>query len=142
VEPEAQDIVSEGFVKLWRLHANFKSLDNIRAFLFLTARNASVDHLRLTQRRRSCHQEILHLMGQDDAIENDMIDAAVFDEVSRQIEALPEKCREVFRLLFYHRMSTAETAKELNISARKVQNQKERAIRLLRSALLKKFLLD
>ena len=49
-EAEAQDMTTETFIKLWRLHANFESLNNIKAFLYVTNRNACLDALRFLQK--------------------------------------------------------------------------------------------
>ncbi|HMH21376.1 MAG TPA: sigma-70 family RNA polymerase sigma factor [Puia sp.] len=139
-EAEAQDIASDGFVKLWKLRTNFKNLNNIKGFLLITARNASYDHFRHIQRLRLAHKEILHL-SDEEVPENDAIDALVFSELACQIEDLPSRCKEIFKLLFFQNLNTAEVAVQLNISRQTVLNQKANAIKLLRSALLKKALL-
>ena len=139
-EAEAQDIVSDSFVKLWKLRTNFKNLNNIKGFLLITARNASFDYLRHLQRLRAAHKEILHLSGEEEA-KNEMIDAIVFSELNRQIEGLPARCKEIFELLFFHKLTSSQVAQELKISRQTVLNQKANAVRLLRSALLKKALI-
>ncbi|HZE84569.1 MAG TPA: sigma-70 family RNA polymerase sigma factor [Puia sp.] len=139
-DAEAQDIVSDGFVKLWKLRENFKNLNNIKGFLLVTARNASFDYLRQQQRLRSAHKEILHLGGEEE-IRNEAIGAIVFSELTRQIEELPSRCKEIFKLLFFHNLNSSEVADQLQISRQTVLNQKANAVKLLRSALLKKALL-
>src|SRR5947207_569153 len=42
----AEDITADTFIKLYRLHENFDTLLNIRAFLHITARNACLNYLR------------------------------------------------------------------------------------------------
>ena len=140
-ETEAQDMTTETFIKLWRLHANFESLNNIKAFLYVTNRNACLDALRFLQKRRSVHKEVLYLVGQEADIKNEMIDAEVFGELNQKIESLPEKCRKIFKLIYYNHLSTAEVAEEMGISNQNVLNQKARAIQILRSGLLSKALL-
>src|SRR5882757_794580 len=92
---EAQDITTETFIKLWRLHGNFENLNNIKAFLYITSRNACFDYFRKLQRQRSGQKEILYLLRSENEVENEMIDAEVFGELSRQIEDLPFSCRRV-----------------------------------------------
>ena len=48
--PTAEEITSDTFVKLYRLHDKFNTYNNIQAFLFITARNASLDFLKYRQR--------------------------------------------------------------------------------------------
>jgi RNA polymerase sigma-70 factor (family 1) len=140
-EAEAQDMTTETFIKLWRLHANFESLNNIKAFLYVTNRNACLDALRFLQKQRTVHKEVLYLVGQEGEIKNEMIDAEVFGELNQKIESLPDKCRKIFKLIYYNNLSTAEVAEEMGISNQNVLNQKARAIQILRSGLLSKALI-
>jgi RNA polymerase sigma-70 factor (ECF subfamily) len=141
-EAEAQDITTDTFVKLWRLHANFESINNIKAFLYVTNRNACLDALRFLQKQRTVHKEVLYLIGQEGGdIKNEMIDAEVFSELNQKIESLPDKCRKIFKLIYFNNLSTSEVAEEMGISNQNVLNQKARAIHLLRSGLLHKALL-
>lgn len=135
-EAEAQDITTETFIKLWRLHANFENLSNIRAFLFVTCRNASIDYLRFLQRQKTAHKEIQYLedMGIDE--KNEMINAQVLGALSKKIESLPDKCRKIFQLIYVNNLSTAEVAAQMGVSNQNVLNQKARAISILRSSLV------
>ena len=47
---EAEDIVEETFVKLWRLHANFETMQNIKAFLYITTKNACLNYIKQSDR--------------------------------------------------------------------------------------------
>ncbi len=140
-EAEAQDITTETFIKLWRLHENFESLNNIKAFLYVTNRNACLNALRFLQKQRLVHKEVLYLIGQEKDIKNEMIDAEVFSELNKKIENLPDKCRKIFKLIYLNNLSTSEVAEEMGISNQNVLNQKARAIQILRSGLLRKSLL-
>ena len=135
-EAEAEDITTETFVKLWRLRANFENLNNIKAFLYVTTRNACLDSLRFLQKQRSVHKEVLYLIGQEEYIKNEIIDAEVFTELTRKIESLPDKCRKIFKLIYFNNLSTSEVAEEMGISNQNVLNQKARAIHILRAGLL------
>jgi RNA polymerase sigma-70 factor (family 1) len=139
-EREAKDIATESFIKLWKLHANFENLNNIKAFLYVTTRNASLDYLRFAQKQRAAQKELMHLLKEEDEndVSNAMIGAEVFNDLSLEIENLPPRCREVFKLIYFRSMGTAQVAEELNITARNVLNQKAKAIHFLRSVLLKK----
>lgn len=139
-EGEARDISTETFIKVWKLHKNFESLSSIKSFLYITARNASLDYLRAMQRQRIAHQEIRYLEKEED-VENEMVAAEVFHELSRQIEELPPQCQKIFKLIYFKNLSTAEVAGQLNITNQNVLNQKARAIEILRFRLVKKALI-
>ncbi len=141
---EAKDIATESFIKLWKLHSNFENLGNIKAFLYVTTRNACIDYLRFLQKQRAAQREIFYLLDKDkeETPKNEMIDAEVFKKLSQQIEALPPKCKEVFKLIYFHNFSTAQIAKKMAITQRNVLNQKARGIQLLQSALFSRTLRD
>lgn len=140
-EHEAQDITTDTFVKLWRLHANFESLSNIKAFLYVTSRNACLDYFRKVQRDRSAQKEILYLLRDGSDVKAEIIESAVFTELTRQIESLPGKCRKIFELIYFDNLSTSEVAEKMGISNQNVLNQKAKAINILRSGPLSKALL-
>ena len=134
-ETEAQDITTETFIKLWRLRANFESLNNIRAFLYVTSRNACIDYLRFLQKQRSAHKEILYMEEMSGEMRNEMINAEVLGALAQQIKSLPGKCRKIFELIYVNNLTTAEVAAKMGVSNQNVLNQKARAIHLLRSSL-------
>lgn len=134
-ETEAQDITTETFIKLWRLHGNFESLNNIRAFLYVTSRNACIDYLRFLQKQRTVHKEISYLEEFSGELKNEMISAEVLSVLSQKIKSLPGKCRKIFELIYINNLTTGEVAAKMGVSNQNVLNQKARAIQLLRSSM-------
>jgi RNA polymerase sigma-70 factor (ECF subfamily) len=139
---EAEDIAIDSIIKLLEKKDHFDTIENIEAFLYISVRNACFDFLRATQRHDISHKEIFYLTPEgEDQANNELILASILREIYVQVEALPPQCREVFKLIFFKRQSSAEVANFLGISVQTVLNQKSRAIRLLRMALLKKEML-
>ena len=50
-KPAAEDIVKDTFIKLWQKHRDFETPQNVKAFLYITVRNASLNFLRHMQVR-------------------------------------------------------------------------------------------
>jgi RNA polymerase sigma-70 factor (family 1) len=141
-QQEARDITSDTFMKVWMLRENFKNLANIKAFLYLTARNASIDYLRQRKKQQLSQKEILYLSHEDaPGTDLDMIRAEFYNELNLQIEQLPRQCGIVFRMIFFFGKKTHEIAAELNISSKTVLAHKRNAVMQLRSELLKKDLI-
>jgi RNA polymerase sigma-70 factor (ECF subfamily) len=61
--------------------------------------------------------------------------------IYEEIEKLPKKCRQVFKLAYMDGLGNEEIANLLNITYQTVKNQKVRALKILRLALLHKGLL-
>jgi RNA polymerase sigma-70 factor (family 1) len=136
---EAQDITAETFVKLWRLHANFNTLENIKAFLYITARNACMDFLRYRKRQITNKQELGYvLLQQEENIptsSNDEIKTLVLKQLHSEIENLPAQCKRIFKMAWLEGRKNAEIAEKLELTEQTIRNQKARAVKILRLAL-------
>lgn len=136
---QAEDIVAEAYVKLFNLRSNFDTLTNIRAFLFITVRNASFNFLRHQKRVTAAQEEMLYLFQHDGVqLQFHEIEADLLDRIYQEIETLPKQCKQVFKLFYLERMNTTEIAERMRLSRNTVQNHKIRAMKLLRTTLLKR----
>ena len=133
---EAEDIAIETFLKLLNKRDDFKSLADIKAFLFTATRNACFDHLRKIKRHDKSHVELQYLMEQEEAlVEREMLISKVLQVLYVEVENLPGQCKKVFRSIFIENKSTAEVALEMGISTQTVLNQKAKALQALRNRL-------
>lgn len=134
---EAEDIVEESFVKLWRLHANFETMQNVKAFLYITTRNACINYIKQAERTSKNQSELLYVLPQkEDHVLAQITKAEVLREVHAAIESLPPQCRKIVRMSFVEGLKNQEIADKLNLSVNTVKNQKMRAISLLKIKLL------
>lgn len=135
---QAEDIVSEAFTKLWQRHDVFQTEEHIKAFLFVATRNASLNYLRHIQRKTASQSELSYLQKDkdDQDIITDMIEGELLRKIYPVIETLPNKCKTIFKLIYFEDASTDEVAEKLHITPRNVLNQKRRAIQLLKKRLL------
>lgn len=136
---QAEDTVAECFFKLWELRTEFQTEQNIKAFLYISCRNACLNHLR-NLKRRNAAQELYfsQLEAGEETILYQIIEMEVLHMLSCEIEELPTKCREVFKMIYIENKKTIEIANLLGISVKTVRGHKARAIDLLKSQLLKK----
>lgn len=136
---ESDDIVSRCFLKLWEKHEAFKTAQNIKAFLYISCRNACLDYLAsLKVRTKAQENYIAHLNSADETVLYDIIQTEVLDMVNKEIELLPEKMKVIFKLLYLEGKTTQEIAEELNLSVQTVRNQKTKAVEMIKNSLIKK----
>lgn len=134
---DAQDIVGDSFVKLWKLHENFASMQKIKAFLYITTKHACLNFIKQSERNARNHSELVHtLPKKEDHVLTEITKAEVLREVHAAIESLPPQCRKIVRMSFVQGMKNDEIAAELRLSVNTVKNQKARAITLLKMKLL------
>ncbi|MEJ2884126.1 RNA polymerase sigma factor [Pedobacter sp. GR22-6] len=142
-DTEAEDIAAVAFVKLWERRQNFESSQSIKAFLFITCRNASLNYLKQLKRRTADQQEYIHHLEVIDAeVLNHVIESEFLNSLYQEVERLPEQCRKVFTMLYFEGRKTDEIAIAMDLSVKTVRNYKARAIEMLHHAFLKKGVAD
>jgi RNA polymerase sigma-70 factor (ECF subfamily) len=133
-QQDAEDIVKDTYVKLWQKHTDFATPQNIKAFLYITTRNACLNFLRHVQVKESSRKELLYLeeeKGQE-LIINQMIRAELMQEIYTEIEKLPEKRRMVFKMAYLDGLKNDEIADQMRISIHTVKEHKGKALQFLR----------
>lgn len=129
----AEDIVGESFVKLWKKRADFENHQNLKAFMYITVRNACLNYLKQAKRDSLSKKQHAYLTSEkEEFVLNEMIRAEVLKEIMDAINNLPEQCRKVLKLGYLEGMKNQEIARLLNISVHTVKNQKARGIQLLK----------
>ena len=132
-KPAAEDIVIDSFIKLWQRHADFENIQNIKAFLYISTRNACINTLKQAQRDLLNKKQVAILKGdKEDYILNEIIRAEVLQGVLNAINGLPGQCRKIFKMSYFEGQKNQEIAALLNISVHTVKNQKVRALQLLK----------
>jgi len=132
----AEDIVGESFIKLWNKRGDFESTQNIKAFMYITVRNACLNYLKQAKRDSLNQKQLAYITGEkEEYVLNEMIRAEVLKEIMNEINNLPEQCGKVLKLAYLDGLRNQEVARVLNISVHTVKNQKARAIQLLKTRL-------
>ena len=139
---EAEDIVQDIYFKLWRRRAEFNSLLHVRSFLYKSTRFACIDHLRSASSRERHIELLINRAINDLKSDNLMIEEELYREIVAEINRLPEKYAIILRLKYLHNLDYAAIAGRLDMSEATVRKQKQRAIELLRTLVLKKQLLS
>lgn len=121
----AEEIVSDVFVKLWRIRNELPAIENLTVFLYTIAKNLSLNHI-----TRNYKYPKVSLDAMDVAnvctFENGeelMISAEMMRRVQEVIQGLPSQCKLIFQLVREHELRYKEVAAILNISELTVRNQ-------------------
>lgn len=132
-DPEqARSAVQEVFAGLWIKKEKLNVTYSIKAYLFNSVRNACIDHLR----KEKSYNEALAGLNQEDTVSGDHMETAELNaRINRAIQALPEKCREIFVLCRFEELKYAEIAEKLGISVKTVEMQMGIALKKLRNSL-------
>jgi RNA polymerase sigma-70 factor (family 1) len=136
---KAEDMAQDALIALWHNHHNFKTLANLRSFLYVCVRNSCFNELEKMKVRTKYQDSLIHGGVQLEAtIVESLIQAEVVRKLFFAVDTLPEQCKKVISMTFYDNKTPKEIAEELNVSISTVNNQKMRGLFLLRRQLSNK----
>ncbi|RZS67134.1 RNA polymerase sigma-70 factor (ECF subfamily) [Pseudobacter ginsenosidimutans] len=135
-QQEAEDIVTDSFMKLWNARAQFNSAGAAVNWMRIATRNACLD---LLKHRKIVQHSLNEIAGQADKewYHEDLL-GELLQEIHTAVEQLPEKSREVFRLRYIDGLKNEEIAGQLGIRHQSVRNHLATALKTLRLKLLDK----
>lgn len=122
---EAEEIVSDVFVKLWRQRANLPAIHALKYYLYKSVRNTALNYIK-QHNRRSAGQYNWEVTVKHDGMptpEDFLISKEQLVFIRDAIKALPPRCQEVFLLVKEEGLSYAEVADLLDISIATVNVQ-------------------
>jgi RNA polymerase sigma-70 factor (ECF subfamily) len=133
----AQEITSDTFVKLWRLHDRFDTLQNVKAFLFITARNACWDYLRYLRKVAGELKDFTYTTPiiDESSLERELIEVEVLQMIKKEMDKLPTQCRKVLKMSYEDQLKNEDIARQLQIELQTVKNHKTRGLSMLRRAI-------
>jgi RNA polymerase sigma-70 factor (ECF subfamily) len=129
---EAEDIVAGTFIKLWDRHSKFDTEQNIKAFLYITARNTCFNYLRDRRRKAESQQEIRYLSPTGEDITQQEMTIELMELTQNAIEKLPVQQKAIIKLLYFDGLTVDDVAQRCGISPKTVRNLKSTALNYLR----------
>lgn len=136
-EEEAEEAVSDVFVKLWNYKDPGNKIEDIGSYLYTATKNQSIN----SYKKDSLHHLVEVIDTHKDSVieyndpERDMEWKEIHSHLEQAINALPTQCQAVFRLIREDGFRYKEAAAILNISPRTVETQLERAVCKLSASL-------
>lgn len=130
----AEDLAQEVFIKVWNRRDQLNEV-YFKAYLHRAAVNMALDHIDKHKRRGGPPLEIGPAAEEQQATAPVVHLAETQTRIRKAVDALPEKCREVFMLSRYEEMSYKEIASTMQISVKTVENQMITALKKLRHSL-------
>lgn len=136
----AEDIVADVFIKAWNARDTFREIDGLRAFLYVAAKNASLNYLRKPQAIsiNNGTENFDELLQADGDIFSSIVRAELIKSILEEVDKLPRKQRDVFRYTFLEDLSVEEIGEKLQLSPTAVYANRSRAIATLRDLLVRK----
>lgn len=127
----AEDIVQDSFSALWeKLNEQEHPIENLKAYLYTMVRNRSLDYLKKEQLfdMSLSPADLEETLTDEEAENRSLMEARMWTA----IDALPERCWEVFLLNKRDGMKYKEIAELFGISVHTVDNHITKTLRLIR----------
>jgi RNA polymerase sigma-70 factor (ECF subfamily) len=132
----AKEIVHSVFIKLWEKKDEIHMDKPLRSYLFTAVHNASLNYLRNQSKFYSGDfSELENRAELYEEMKDGIEEAETEAKIMSVIAALPEKCRQVFKLSRFEGKKYKEIAAVMNISVKTVEIQMSKALRILREEL-------
>ncbi len=139
----AQDLVQDVFMRIWVARESSPINESLQAYLFRAVRNRCINYLEHLKIKADYEaRQTIDLQIREAAYyqspEQLLIREEQLNMVKREIEKLPEKTKDVFKMAYFDDKKAAEIAEELQLSVRTVETQIYNALKKLRSIFYEK----
>jgi RNA polymerase sigma-70 factor (ECF subfamily) len=133
---EAEDVVQEVLIKIWKKKDDFLKLDNKEAWCMTVTRNLAIDK---TRSRKAIHEDVTEHYNISDNTSNPEQIAEFNDTMSKIrkiMETLPPDQKEIIHLRDIEGCTYKEIAEITGIAVERVKVNLHRARKILRSQII------
>lgn len=140
-ELESEDIVSDSFMKAWKMRKTFTSMDSISRYLHTVVKNSSINAGKSNRRQKGVREMLHYLTDKKEEIPfNGMSIEDILRIIYEEIGRLPSKPRQVLTLLLEGHKHH-EIAEIMHMLPATVRTNKSRGVEQLRQRLQERGLL-
>jgi len=134
---DSEEVVSDLFINLWMKRKNLKRLDNPKLYLLIGTKNFALNRLKLNKRKASLQLDdfSMHLESVFFNPEELAISAELTQKIMDAVNALPPKCKIIFKLIKEESLKYHEVSELLDLSVKTVESQMAIALRRIRQCL-------
>lgn len=133
---EAEEIVQDVFVKFWEKCDTLSEDSSIKSYLYRSVHNSCLNTIKHEKVKDGYRQYVVQMM--ESSYQNDF-DIKDPDEtrkrIHNEIDKLPPRCSEIFKLSRFEGLKYQEIADHLEISVKTVEVQMGKALKVLRESL-------
>jgi RNA polymerase sigma-70 factor (ECF subfamily) len=134
---EAEEVVADVFVYLWKNRHQLTIEKNLNAYLYIAVKHAA---LAVLKKQQPLYEDIDDILLQTDFAdsttpEQSLVHKELQQHIDLAIGALPHRCKQVFMMSRFDNLTYREISKILDISENTVENHLVKALSHLRKAL-------
>ncbi len=132
----SEDILQELFVDLWEKRDDIQIRTNVQGYLFTALKNRVLNKIKSESVREKYEQMVIDYYELNElATDHKFRLKIIREEIQKETDKLPDRCRQVFELSRKQQLSHKEIGKKLNISTKTVENHIRLALKKIRPKL-------
>ncbi|MEO9484661.1 MAG: RNA polymerase sigma-70 factor [Ekhidna sp.] len=133
---EAEEVAQEVFVKFWEKCDTLSEDSSIKSYLYRSVHNSCLNSIKHEKVKDGYKQHVIHVMESSYQNEfNEEDPNGLKNRISDEIDKLPPRCAEIFKLSRFEGLKYQEIADHLGISVKTVEVQMGKALKVLRESL-------
>ncbi len=133
----AEEVVSDVFMKIWNLRHSLLNVENTHLYIYVITKNLSIN--RLHKNKREAFTFIDEVAAPFENLSFDpeqlLISAELHQRLHAAIDALPPKCRLIFKLIKEDGLKYKDVAELLQLSVKTVEAQMSIALKRVAAAI-------
>ena len=137
--PVAEEIASEAFVKVWRMHSKLNSYAGIKAYLYKIVHRDSIEAVLSEQKRDRTYRNLQPQIETDTPFDK-MVRSEVYRLIHTALKDLPAASRRVVIMHYLEGKTTGQISRELNLHPSTIKTQKKQGLNALRKVFIKPML--
>lgn len=138
IREPAEEVVEDVFIRVWQQRARITEIQNLRVYLYTATKNTSLNYVS-RKARESITEPFDHIPIELDGSavnpEQLLITTEMYRKIQQAVEALPPRCKMIFKLVREDGLRYREIADILNISVNTIDVQMSIAVRRIAAAL-------
>jgi RNA polymerase sigma-70 factor (family 1) len=138
----AEEIVEDVFIRLWNQRSTVTEINNLKIYLYTATKNTALNYLSRKARESIVEPfDNIDISLQETGVspEQIMITAEIYQKIRQAVDALPPRCKMIFKLIREDGLRYKEVSEILNISINTIDAQMAIAIQRITEAVRKDF---
>jgi RNA polymerase sigma-19 factor, ECF subfamily len=134
----AEEVVEDVFIRIWQNRAGLASIQYLKVYLYTATKNTSLNYLAKKARENITEpfdNINIVLIPPEITPEQIMITGEMYKKVQEAVEALPPRCKMIFRMIREDNLKYKEVSEILNISVNTIDVQMAIAVKRIAAAL-------
>jgi len=131
-DPQAsENVVQDVFVKIWTDREKKQIVSNLKSYLYTAVKNHALNYIKREKKLMEPLGDLSYADNNARTPEETLMDKELINKVHQAVRNLPEKCRHIYLMHRYDKLTYNEIAEIQKISVNTVKTQMKRALQKL-----------